>query len=413
MAYTRSASSVPYHTFHVPRSETSELAIKIAEPDLRADSLTLTTWTSAFVLTRRLWGLELPGLERRDGSSGTEAGIAGDACDGTTKNRTGSGSDALAGKNRNEQQQEQSASSDAKTDFGTVKESVQLKYNEAVDGRNKEGIISSTNSGGRNINAEGNHRSTTDTTTTANSQSQSQSQCQLQPHSTVSSSNQAETVIPLLELGAGTALAGLSAAGIFSTHAVLTDLPALVPGLRHNIALNAELLRECGAKVECGALDWRNPSILLLNTHDENDEGGDDKDQEEKEKKTQVENSDQNQKSAPTSTGQAKFYSSQHTKALTIVAADTVYDADHPALLARAIAAWLSPHRDARVVLTIALRVAYLEYISELWQLMEGLGLEVEGSGQERAEEGLWEDDDERLCEWSVWRWRETDRRSE
>lgn len=176
--------------------------------------------------------------------------------------------------------------------------------------------------------------------------------------------------IPVLELGAGIGLVGLVGSMVWAREVVLTDLAPIVPGLVDNINENAKLLEQHGKEVRAGALDWDEPETLVL--QDET------------------------------------VVKASETKASIIIAADTIYDEAHPRMLAQTIARWLAPGPDARLVMTYPLRVAYLEEIRELWELLEGAGLECEKEGKEEAEEvggASW--DDEKLCEWSVWRWKE------
>lgn len=172
--------------------------------------------------------------------------------------------------------------------------------------------------------------------------------------------------IPILELGAGTGLVGLTLSTLFRCPVILTDLPGIVPGLAANITLNAALLLENGGSATCGALDWSNPSELVLHS--------------------------------------GQCYSSAK-KARAILAADTVYDPDHPTLLSGAILEWLERTEDARVILTYPLRVAYLDEVRALWEQLDAGGLQAIDEGRETAEGDIW--DDERLCEWCVWKWKE------
>lgn len=173
--------------------------------------------------------------------------------------------------------------------------------------------------------------------------------------------------IPILEIGAGTGLVGLTAAKLFSKKTILTDLPGIVPGLRTNVDLNKQVLGDVSSVVHCGSLDWITPQMLTL-------ESG-----------TQLDAS--------------------KTKANIILAADTIYDEDHPELLANTILTWLARTRTARVIFTYSLRVAYLDYIRDMWERLESAGLVAEQEGQEQGDTKEW--DDECLCEWVVWRWKD------
>ena len=173
--------------------------------------------------------------------------------------------------------------------------------------------------------------------------------------------------IPILELGAGTGLVGLTAATIWKSGLVLTDLPGIVPGLRTNVELNPTAVLATSDKVRCGTLDWKTPDILVLDTN-------------------------------------VQLRASEGSKASVILAADTIYDEDHPELLSKAILTWLDRTSDARAILCYPLRVAYLDAIREIWAILDEAGLEADRHGQEQAEEEDW--DDECLCEWVVWKWK-------
>jgi predicted nicotinamide N-methyase len=170
--------------------------------------------------------------------------------------------------------------------------------------------------------------------------------------------------VPILELGAGTGLVGLAAAALWKKPVILTDLPGIVPGLAGNIKLNASTVQDL---VKCGSLDWGSPDTLLLHQD-------------------------------------AGTYRADVDKALLILAADTVYSEEHPELLSHAILRWLAHDPSARAIITYPMRVAYLDQIRELWQLLEQGGLEAIDEGREQAEVNDW--DDECLCEWSIWKWK-------
>lgn len=175
--------------------------------------------------------------------------------------------------------------------------------------------------------------------------------------------------IPILELGAGTGLVGLTAAALWNVPVVLTDLPPIVPALAGNIRLNAATVKDL---VQCGSLDWSSPDLLVL-------ENG-------------------------------RLHKADEDKAAVILAADTVYSEEHPELLSRTILRWLAYLPSSRAIVTYSLRVAYLDQIRELWALLEAGGLEAIDEGREQESVHEW--DDEGLCEWSVWRWKGSDANS-
>lgn len=175
--------------------------------------------------------------------------------------------------------------------------------------------------------------------------------------------------IPVLELGAGTGLVGLTAAALWKVPVVLTDLKPIIPGLQENIKLNSSTVKDL---VRCGTLDWSAPNLLVFQD--------------------------------------GESHSAETERAQVIMAADTVYSEEHPELLSKAILKWLASGPSARVILTYPLRVAYLDQLRELWGLLEAGGLEALSEGREQASVADW--DDECLCEWSIWRWKLPDQPS-
>ena len=183
------------------------------------------------------------------------------------------------------------------------------------------------------------------------------------------STTSAETNKPLraLELGAGTGLVGLAFAAIRSKSATvhLTDLPEIVPNLAHNAALNVELLNNTEATVTTGVLDWSLPPT-------------------------------------PQPTAEERFD--------VILAADPLYSPKHPGWLVQTIGFWLSRGLDARVVVEMPLRDAYLPQVQEFRQRMTDLGLAVVEEGEETGYDD-WEGADGDVlavkCWWSVWGWSE------
>lgn len=174
----------------------------------------------------------------------------------------------------------------------------------------------------------------------------------------------------VLEIGAGTALVGITAAILWKTDVVLTDLPKIVPGIAANISANQSSLTKAGAHVQCGTLDWASPTTLTLQGA-----SGDG--------------------SIPVTPEEHKFP--------IIVAADVLYDEDHPPLLQKVVTTWLAPGPDSRFVQSYPLRIAYLDIIRELWQRYEDAGLECVQEGQVTGDDS-W--DEEAPYEFCVWRWK-------
>lgn len=173
--------------------------------------------------------------------------------------------------------------------------------------------------------------------------------------------------VPILELGAGTGLVGITTALLLQCPTMLTDLPPIVPGLRKNVNLNLDTLGALASQVQCGTLDWTQPDQLVSET--------------------------------------GACYSVSESKAGIILAADTIYDEAHPDLLSHVILTWLDKTPSARAILCYPLRVCYLNQIREIWTLLEEGGLTCALEGQERAEAGT-NGDDELLCEYAVWKWK-------
>jgi hypothetical protein len=72
-------------------------------------------------------------------------------------------------------------------------------------------------------------------------------------------------------------------------------------------------------------------------------------------------------------------------------------------MLSSAILRWLKHGPDARVIIAYPMRVAYLDEIRGLWELLQRGGLEAIDEGRELVGDD-W--DDEALHEWSVRRWK-------
>lgn len=157
-----------------------------------------------------------------------------------------------------------------------------------------------------------------------------------------------------LELGSGTGLVGMAAAGTFRIPVLLTDLPEIVPNLRRNVDANRGVL---GGGVGVAVLDWR-------------DDGG-------------------------VKTEEERFE--------LVLAADPVYSPEHPALVAGMVGVWLKRGPGARAVVELPLREGFERERGEFRERMRGEGLVVVEEGVETG----WDDwgDGEVSCWWSIWGW--------
>ncbi|ODA76107.1 hypothetical protein RJ55_08390 [Drechmeria coniospora] len=119
----------------------------------------------------------------------------------------------------------------------------------------------------------------------------------------------------VLELGSGTGLLGLAAAALWKVPVALSDLPNIVPNLKHNADKNASLVEAKGGSLTVGPLTW----------------GGSE------------DEVDQDLFAAPF---QFKI----------VLVADPLYDDDHPRLLATAIEQHLALGDSSRAVVMVPLR---------------------------------------------------------
>ncbi|KAJ5204975.1 uncharacterized protein N7498_005854 [Penicillium cinerascens] len=170
-----------------------------------------------------------------------------------------------------------------------------------------------------------------------------------------------------LELGSGTGLVGLAFAALQGKSAAvhLTDLPDIVPNLAHNVALNVELLTTTEATVTTDVLDWSVTPTPLPSALERFD---------------------------------------------VILAADPLYSPKHPKWLVDTIGVWLSRGLDARVVMEMPLRDAYLPQRQELRRRMAELGLAPIQEGEETGYDDWESAGGEALavkCWWSIWGWSE------
>ncbi|MCJ1248108.1 hypothetical protein MMC30_005323 [Trapelia coarctata] len=167
--------------------------------------------------------------------------------------------------------------------------------------------------------------------------------------------------VRVLELGAGTGLVGIAAASTFATHVDLTDLPEICGNLAYNCLKNETVIHEHGGSTSAFPLDWSD---------------------------------------LPPEQG-----SSVDNKYDVILAADSLYSSQHPAMLTSAIVWYLKPDADSRVIVELPLREAYQPEIDDFKRLMKEKGLKMDDDDEETGYDD-WEDGSKEVrCWWGVWSW--------
>ncbi|TKX20615.1 hypothetical protein C1H76_7203 [Elsinoe australis] len=185
----------------------------------------------------------------------------------------------------------------------------------------------------------------------------------------------------MLELGAGTGLVGLAAAAVLGVRILLTDLPLISSNLARNVKDNATSIETAGAGASVAILDWSQPKDVLP---------------------VQLEEVNDHKESL-----HASVKSEQGLDAVVVVAADPIYSMEHPVMLVNAIKQHLSKITEARVIIGIPIREAYVEERALFRKQMGSIGLEL---AFEEKEIGLddWGSDDapnEVECSTTVWKW--------
>lgn len=208
----------------------------------------------------------------------------------------------------------------------------------------------------------------------------------------------------MLELGSGTGLVGMAASAVFGTGVVLTDLPEIQSNLARNVETNYDTMKQNGGFATTAVLDWSNPSALLPSSPLDGLPAATSK------ASNQLPINPINpitQLATPPNSSSAAMLPSSFP---VILAADCIYDASHPALLAAVIDTWLSKIVDARVAIELPFRSAYSANVEELRRRMLQLGLALLENGEETGLDDWGEDDDDEgrevRCWWGVWGWR-------
>lgn len=178
----------------------------------------------------------------------------------------------------------------------------------------------------------------------------------------------------ILEIGAGTGLAGITAALDFQTTVWCTDLPDIVLNLERNVQANAELLSHRNADVRCGVLDWNDPQRIRVSGAD-----------------TQME------------AGQpgAQFQ--------ILLAADILYEAQHAEQIAGVVFEWLERTPDARFIVALPQRPGCAKDWHNFEQALVDRDITMVEQGEDVGYEDWVISEDEAPAEvtiwWSTWAW--------
>lgn len=166
----------------------------------------------------------------------------------------------------------------------------------------------------------------------------------------------------VLELGSGTGLLGMAAAAIWQANVVLTDLPDIVTNLAYNVEINRPTVEALGGRIDSGALIW----------------GSDE--------------------------GSAERFARKNQFKI-VLAADPLYDDDHPELLSSAIRAQLMEDADARAVIMVPQRdLTTRKLVAKFVMAMEASGLTVLEKHTLVGQDD-WDEDEESSgieCWWAV-----------
>ncbi|KAI2604276.1 putative methyltransferase-domain-containing protein [Hypoxylon fragiforme] len=139
----------------------------------------------------------------------------------------------------------------------------------------------------------------------------------------------------VLELGSGTGLLGMAAAAIWQTNVSLSDLPDIMSNLSHNIEINRPSIEVLGGRIDSGILTWGSGN------------------------------------------GNADLFAMKNQFNI-ILAADPLYDDDHPELLSSAICENLAEDKSSRAIVMVPQRDLTTKKLVDSFVLtMASLGMAV------------------------------------
>ncbi|KAK0117964.1 hypothetical protein ONS95_012275 [Cadophora gregata] len=164
----------------------------------------------------------------------------------------------------------------------------------------------------------------------------------------------------ILELGAGTGLVGMAAAAVWKSKVLLTDLEAIQQNLIFNIEQNISIVSYLGGWIAGGVLDWTKPEDALP--------------------------------------------SLQSKKFGIVIAADPMYDDEHPELVANMVKRFMEDGSQSRALVAIPLRDEHTKRMAHHFStILENTGFCVVNQDHESCRDD-WTSAEEVQVQWTVWR---------
>ncbi|KAG4429811.1 hypothetical protein IFR05_014701, partial [Cadophora sp. M221] len=164
----------------------------------------------------------------------------------------------------------------------------------------------------------------------------------------------------VLELGAGTGLVGMAAAAVWKSNVLLTDLEDIQDNMIFNISKNLTTVSDLGGWISGDVLDWTNPREALSSLESKEFE--------------------------------------------LVIAADPMYDHEHPELVAKMVKRFLKEGTESRALVAIPLRDSHTERMAlHFSTILETTGFCVVYRNHEIFKDD-WQSDDVVQVQWTIWR---------
>ncbi|KAH7319137.1 putative methyltransferase-domain-containing protein [Rhexocercosporidium sp. MPI-PUGE-AT-0058] len=169
----------------------------------------------------------------------------------------------------------------------------------------------------------------------------------------------------ILELGAGTGLVGMAAAAVWKSRVLLTDLVDIQENMMFNINKNLSTVSDLGGRISGEVLDWTKAREALPSLRCKEFE--------------------------------------------IVIAADPMYDHEHPELVAKMVKMFLKEGTESRALVAIPLRDAHTKRLAlHFATILENTGFCVVHQDHETFNDD-WQSEEEVQVQWTIWRRTEGD----